>query len=86
VADLFLNWYEKCTTELPEFSLLPFDSHEHQLAPAPKEILHSNEDFFKTFYGNHRVLHHGNLTGMVHFYTTLPGLLLRALKTRTFLG
>jgi len=84
VADFFLNWYEKSTTELPDFALLPFDSHEHQLAPAPKEILHSNEIFFKTFYGNHRVLRHGNLTGMVHFRTTLSWSTIKSFKNPYF--
>jgi beta-glucosidase/6-phospho-beta-glucosidase/beta-galactosidase len=31
------------------------------------QVPDDNPSFFKEYYHNHRVLQHGNLTGMVHF-------------------
>jgi len=84
VADFFLNWYEKSIADLPEFTLLPFDSDVNQVAPAPKKIMHDNVTFFNAFYGNHRVLHHGNLTDMVHFHTTLSWSAIKSFKNPYF--
>jgi len=52
---------------IPDFTLLPFEDEEGQGIISPDQVPDDNPDFFKEYFYNHRVLQHGNLTGMVHF-------------------
>jgi len=44
-----------------------------------------DSEFFTEYYGNHRSLLHGNLTGMVHFQTSTPWTKIKAFQSRYFL-
>jgi hypothetical protein len=72
VADFFLNWVQQSKTDLPDFVLHPFDTETNNAtATEPNEIKHDDITFFQTYYANHCILCPGNLTGMVHFQTTV---------------
>ncbi len=49
-----------------------------------QEICLGDPEFFAEYYGNHRSLIHGNLTGMVHFKTSTPWNTIKAFKSRYF--
>jgi hypothetical protein len=71
VTALFLQWFEKSKHFLANFSLLPFEEENgHQNTMS--EQIPDEAEFFKQYFHNHRVLQHGNLTGMVHFQTSVP--------------
>jgi hypothetical protein len=56
---------------LPNFSLLPYDQEKGLQILDISQIL-DDKLFYNTYFHNHRVLQHGNLTRMVHFQTTTP--------------
>jgi hypothetical protein len=49
-----------------------------------QEIRLGDPEFFAEYYGNHRSLIHGDLTGMVHFQTSTPWNTIKAFKSRYF--
>jgi hypothetical protein len=51
-------------------SLLPYEGEKGQPIKSLQEIA-QEPAFFAKYYHNHRVLHHGYLTGMVQFQTIL---------------
>jgi hypothetical protein len=66
VTTLFLQWFEQSRSLLANFSLLPFED-ERGLQITSSTQIPEDGKFFRDYYHNHRVLQHGNLTGMVHF-------------------
>jgi hypothetical protein len=85
VADFFLNWFQESLTALPNFTLLPFHTEsDGQPAPTPSEILPNDIKFFETYYANHRVLNHGNLTGMVQIKTSVSKSNIKSFKNPYF--
>jgi hypothetical protein len=83
VAALFLQWFEKSAASLANFSLLPYDKEGgHQITS--KDQIEQDPEFYKQYYHNHRVLQHGNLTGMVQFQTSLPWIALKSAKSVYF--
>jgi hypothetical protein len=83
VAALFLQWFEKSAVSLANFSLLPYEGEGgHQITS--KDQFEQDPEFYKQYYHNHRVLQHGNLTGMVQFQTSLPWIALKSAKSAYF--
>lgn len=64
---LFRDWVKSSTKHIPQFTLLPFDDPKGQPICLADQVPDDNPSFYKEYYFNHRVLKHGNLTGMVHF-------------------
>jgi hypothetical protein len=50
-----------------DFALLPYHDDKGQQITTTEQAPDDDPDFYKTYYHNHRVLTHGNLTGMVKF-------------------
>jgi hypothetical protein len=73
VAEHFSNWLNSSFSLLKAFLLLPYNSpSDGQQLTSPTEAATEDPTFFNTYFHNHRVLQHGNLTGMVHFQTSTP--------------
>jgi hypothetical protein len=67
LPDLFRKWVAISSHQIPDFALLPFEDEKGLTVNVPDQVPEENPTFFKEYYFNHHVLHHGNLTGMVHF-------------------
>lgn len=72
VATLFKRWIHSSSETLPDFSLLPYDEEKGQQITSQNQAPDDNPDFYGKYYHNHRILQHGNLTGMVSFQCSLP--------------
>jgi len=64
---LFREWVNNTWQCTPDFALLPFDDEKGQVITTSDQVPDDNPGFYKCYKHNHRVLNHGNLTGMVHF-------------------
>jgi hypothetical protein len=84
IADQFTLWIEASLKLLGDFALLPFDGAGTTKITAMEHIRWGDPDFFSEYYGNHRSLVHGNLTGMVHFQTSSSWNSIKAFKSRYF--
>jgi hypothetical protein len=83
VAALFLQWLEKSVAFLANFSLLPYDGEGgHQITSIDQ--VEQDPAFYEQYYFNHRVLQHGNLTGMIQFQTSVPWISLKSPKSLYF--
>jgi hypothetical protein len=80
---LFLQWFEKGKALLVNFSLLPFED-DRGLQITSSTQIPEDAAFFSDYYHNHRVLQHGNLTGMVQFQTSVPWTALKSYKSAYF--
>jgi hypothetical protein len=70
--------------ELPNFSLLPFETSSGQQITSPEQITERGQEFYTQYYYNHRVLAHGNLTGMVQFQTSTPWSSIKGFRSKYF--
>jgi len=68
---LFREWVKTMSKLIPDFALLHFDDEKGQAIVSPEQVPDDNPSFFQDYYYNHRVLNHGNMTGMVHFRCTV---------------
>jgi len=68
---LFREWVNNTKLCIPDFELLPFVEEKGQVVTTFDQVPDDNPIFFKDYYYNHRILNHGNLTGMVHFRCTV---------------
>jgi hypothetical protein len=84
VADLFTSWIDASLKLLSDFALLPFDDDVSDTITSIDHIARGDPDFFMKYYGNHRSLLHGNLTGMVHFQTSTSWQSIKAFRSRYF--
>lgn len=84
VAELFTSWIEASINLLADFALLPYDDTKQESVTSVAQICRGDPEFFTTYYGNHRSLVHGNLTGMVHFQTSTTWSSIKAFKSRYF--
>jgi hypothetical protein len=84
VADLFTSWIDASIKLLSDFALLPFDDEDTDTITSTDHIACGDPDFFMKYYGNHRSLLHGNLTGMVHFQTSTSWPSIKAFRSRYF--
>ena len=64
---LFRAWVTNTSKHIPNFSLVPFEDELGQVISTPEQVPTDNVTFYQEYYHNHRVLCHGNLTGMVQF-------------------
>jgi hypothetical protein len=67
----FSEWLKATSKYIPDFVLLPFEDEKGQGITSSDQIPNDNPDFFNEYFYSHRVLRHGNLTGMVHFSCTV---------------
>jgi hypothetical protein len=72
VAALFGEWATSCFSLLKNFSLLPYNDTSGCHVSTPSQLPDNNPDFYSQYFQNHRVLSHGNLTGMVAFQCSTP--------------
>jgi hypothetical protein len=72
VNALFSQFLETTIKLLPNFSLLPYEDDKGQQVTPLTQIPDNNPSFFHMYYHNHRVLQHGNLTGMISFQCSKP--------------
>ncbi len=85
IANFFLGWLSQSKKDLPKFSLLPHNSDFRTAAEVILDEVAPNDiAFFRTSYGNQRVLQHGNLTGMVQFQTSVSWSMLKGFKNPYF--
>jgi hypothetical protein len=84
VADLFTSWIDASLKLLSDFALLPFEDDVSDTITSIEHIARGDPDFFMKYYGNHRSLIHGNLTGMVHFQTSTSWQSIKAFRSRYF--
>jgi hypothetical protein len=84
VADLFTSWIDASLKLLSDFALLPFEDVVSDTITSIEHIAHGDPEFFMKYYGNHRSLIHGNLTGMVHFQTSTSWQSIKAFRSRYF--
>jgi hypothetical protein len=67
VAFLFSKFLANAIKLLPSFSLLPYGDDKGLQILSTTQLPEDNPDFDQTYYKNHRILQHGNLTGMISF-------------------
>jgi hypothetical protein len=72
VAKYFRRWIFSSCESIDHFSLIPYDDEKGQQITSLDQVPEDNADFYSMYYHNHRVLIHGNLTGMVSFQSSLP--------------
>lgn len=85
VAEHFRSWFKATSAAVPNFSLLPYDEGEKGLQiTSLQQIPVDNPSFYTEYYFNHRVLNHGNLTGMVHFQCSVPWAKLKGYNSSYF--
>ena len=84
VADQFNMWLEASIQLLADFTLLPFNKELTEKITSLDHIRRGDPEFYESYYGNHRSLVHGNLTGMVHFQTSTSWQLIKSFRSRYF--
>jgi hypothetical protein len=67
VAKYFRRWIYSCSESIDNFTLVPYEDEKGIQISSLNQVPEDNADFYTTYYHNHRVLNHGNLTGMVQF-------------------
>jgi hypothetical protein len=71
VAILFSRFLANAIKTVPDFSLYPYDDDKGQQVTATSQLPDDNSEFYATYYKNHRILQHSNLTGMISFRCSL---------------
>jgi hypothetical protein len=72
VAKFFRRWIYSSSESIDNFALVPYDDDKGQQISSIDQVPEDNASFYSAYYHNHRVLNHGNLTGMVAFQCTTP--------------
>jgi hypothetical protein len=85
VAKIFTDWFIASSKSLENFSLVPFEEGEKgQQISATDQIPDDSSTFYKDYYFNHRVLNHGNLTGMICFQSSTSWSKIKGYKSTYF--
>jgi len=84
LPQLFREWVYTSSKHIPNFALLPFDEEKGQVITTAEQIPDDNPSFYTAYYHNHRVLNHGNMTGMVHFQCTVSWNKIKRMKEPYF--
>jgi hypothetical protein len=84
LPQLFREWVAATHKLIPDFALLPFNDDKGQVIVSPDQVPDDNPSFFQDYYYNHRVLNHGNMTGMVHFRCTVSWSKVKRMKDPYF--
>jgi hypothetical protein len=72
VAKYFRRWIFSSCESIDHFTLVPYEDEKGQQITSLDQVPEDNMDFYSNYYHNHRVLTHGNLTGMVSFQCSTP--------------
>ncbi len=72
VAELFRLWLFSSVSSIPNFFALPYENEKGIQLMSVDQLPEDNADFYRLYYCNHRLLNHGNLTGMVQFQCSVP--------------
>jgi hypothetical protein len=72
VTKYFCRWIYSSCESIDNFALVPYDDDKGQQISSIEQVPEDNASFYSAYYHNHRVLNHGNLTGMVTFQCTTP--------------
>jgi hypothetical protein len=72
VAKYFRRWVFSSCESINHFSLIPYEDDKGQQISSLDQVPEDNATFYSAYYHNHRVLAHGNLTGMVAFQSSTP--------------
>jgi hypothetical protein len=72
VTKYFHRWIYSCSESIDHFTLVPYEDEKGLQISSLDQVPEDNADFYATYYHNHRVLNHGNLTGMVQFQCSTP--------------
>jgi hypothetical protein len=72
VAKYFRRWVFSSSESIDHFSLIPYEDEKGQQVSSLDQVPEDNALFYAMYYHNHRVLAHGNLTGMVAFQSSIP--------------
>jgi hypothetical protein len=72
VAGIFGEWLSSSLSMLPNFTLAPYENPSGPVITSIDQFPEENQAFYTQYFHNHRVLSHGNLTGMVAFQCTIP--------------
>jgi hypothetical protein len=81
---LFRDWVANTSKHIPDFALLPFEDAKGQVICTPEQVPVDNPTFYRKYYHNHRVLQHGNLTGMVQFQCSVSWQKIKRMKVPYF--
>jgi hypothetical protein len=65
---------------IPDFSLIPYHEDKGPQINATEQIPDDDPAFYRKYYHNHRVLQHGNLTGMIQFHCSVSWSKLKNMK------
>jgi hypothetical protein len=85
VAQLFQRWIFSSCESIPDFSLVPYEEPDKgQQITSIQQVPTENPSFYAMYYHNHRVLQHGNLTGMVAFQCSIPWSKLKGARSTFF--
>jgi hypothetical protein len=84
LPELFREWVKNTSKYIPDFALLPFEDVKGQVISTPEQVPYDNPNFYKEYYHNHRVLQHGNLTGMVQFQCSISWQKIKRMKEPYF--
>jgi len=85
VANLFMELFTATQSFLQDFSLLSYDSEKGQPLTSISQLTATDETVFQQYYHNHRVLQHGNLTGMILFQSSSSWKSIKVFKSTYFL-
>ncbi len=72
MAKYISRWIYSAAESIDNFTLLPYEDEKGQQISSIEQVLEDNPSFYSTYYHNHRVLNHGNLSGMVNFQCSTP--------------
>jgi hypothetical protein len=72
VAKYFRRWIYSSSESIDHFALVPYEDEKGIQISSLDQVPDDNSDFYSIYYHNHRVLNHGNLTGMVQFQCSTP--------------
>jgi hypothetical protein len=72
VAKYFRPWVFSASESINNFSLPPYEDDKGQQISHLDQVPEESKEFYSMYYHNHRVLTHGNLTGMIAFQCSNP--------------
>jgi len=84
LPEKFREWVAATSKYVPNFALLPFEDVKGQVISTQEQVPYDNPTFYKEYYYNHRVLQHGNLTGMVQFQCSVSWQKIKRMKEPYF--
>lgn len=84
VPNLYRSWVAHTAKLIPDFSVFPYEEDKGQQVSSADQVPDDNPAFYNSYSHNHRVLKHGNLTGMVYFHCSVSWSKLKHMKGEYF--